>query len=98
MQIESIWVSQRKLRDVVQVVSMQIALSKGHVLPPVTIAHCEDGIYQLEDGHHRLVAYWLSGCKKLEPHQFFVVEKHQWKPRFGRIDSLLDRVFLSIAP
>lgn len=92
MQIESIWVSQRQLRNVAQVVSMQIALSRGHRLPPVTIACCEDDSYQLEDGHHRLVAYWLSGQQMLEPHQYFLVQKDRWKPRFGQIDKLLDRV------
>jgi ParB-like nuclease domain len=96
MQIENIWVSQRQLRNVAQVVSMQIALSRGFRLPPVTVACCEDGSYQLEDGHHRLVAYWLSGLRELSPSQLFTVEKDQWKPRFGRIDNLLDRILVSI--
>ena len=96
MQIESIWVSQRQLRNVAQVVSMQIAMSRGNPLPAVTIACCEDGSYQLEDGHHRLVAYWLSGQETLESHQYFVVQKDRWKPRFGKIEKLLDRVLHAI--
>lgn len=97
MQIENIWVSQRQLRNVAQVVSMQIALSRGDLLPPVTIACCEDGSYQLEDGHHRLVAYWLSGQSVLQSHQYFEVQKDQWKPRFGQIENLLDRVLQVVA-
>ncbi len=96
MQIENIWVSQRQLRNVAQVVSMQIALSRGYRLPPVTIACCEDGSFQLEDGHHRLVAYWLSGQAVLQSHQYFLVQKDQWKPRFGQIEKLLDRVLHAI--
>jgi hypothetical protein len=96
MQIEKIWVSQRQLRNVAQVVSMQIALSRGYRLPPVTIACFEDGSYQLEDGHHRLVAYWLSGRRCLEAHEYLRVEKEPWRARFGRINDLLDRVFTSI--
>jgi hypothetical protein len=97
MQIESIWVSQRQLRNVAQVVLMQIALARGYHLPPVTIACCEDGSYQLEDGHHRLVAYWLSGQSMLESHQYFEVQKDRWKPRFGQIEELLDRVLHAIS-
>ena len=96
MQIENIWVSQRQLRNVAQVVSMQIALYRGYCLPPVTIACCEDGSYQLEDGHHRLVAYWLSGQVVLQPHQYFLVQKDRWKPRFGQIEKLLERVLHAI--
>ena len=96
MQIENIWVSQRQLRNVAQVVSMQIALSRGYRLPPVAIACCEDGSYQLEDGHHRLVAYWLSGQYVLQSHQYFEVQKDRWKPRFGQIEKLLDRVLHAI--
>ncbi len=96
MQIKSIWVSQRQLRNVAQVVSMQIALARGNPLPPVTIACCEDDSYQLEDGHHRLVAYWLSGNQAIQPHQYFLVQKDRWKPRFGKIEKLLDRVLHTI--
>jgi hypothetical protein len=92
MQIENIWVSQRKLRNVAQVVSMQIAISRGLWLPPITIARCEDGSYQVEDGHHRLVAHWLCGQGVLQPPHFIFLEKDRWKPRFGRIHDLLTRI------
>lgn len=92
MQIKSIWVSQRSLRNVSQVVAMQISVYRDRVLPPIDIACCEDGSYQLEDGHHRLVAYWLLGQQSLLPHQYSVIHKDRWKPRFGRIEELLLRV------
>ncbi len=71
-------------------------LIPGYHLPLVTIACCEDGSYQLEDGHHRLVAYWLSGQVVLQSHQYFLVPKDRWKPRFGQIEKLLDRVLHAI--
>ena len=96
MQIKDIWVSQRQLRNVAQVVSMQIAISREDWLPPITIACCEDGSHQIEDGHHRVVAYWLRGQQNLQYHQYSVVHKDRWRPRFGRIEDLLQRIDQSI--
>lgn len=96
MQIKQIWVSQRQLRNVNQVVSMQIAIARGELLPPIAIACCEDGAYQIDDGHHRLVAYWLRGQQSLQPHQYLIIHKERWKPRFGRVEEFLERVDQSI--
>jgi hypothetical protein len=92
MDITKIWLSQRNLRRAGQIPSMIETLCEGGVLPPITLARCEDGEVQLEDGHHRLAAIWLSGKTDLDSHDYVMLEKDQWKPRFGRITDLIQKL------
>jgi len=85
MDITKIWLSQRNLRRAGQIPAMIETLCEGGVLPPITLARCEDGEIQVEDGHHRLTAIWLSGRTALNYDEYFVIEKEQWKPRVGRL-------------
>ena len=89
MDITKIWLSQRNLRRAGQIPAMIKTLCEGGVLPPIILARCEDGEIQIEDGHHRLTAIWLSGKTDLDYDEYIVVEKDQWKPRFGRILDLI---------
>lgn len=89
MNITNIWMSQKNLRRAEQIPEMVECLLDGECLPPITLARDEDGEVQLEDGHHRLVAIWLSGRDELERHEYLLLEKDQWRPRFGKIDKLL---------
>jgi hypothetical protein len=89
MEITSIWMSQRNLRRAGQLPAMIKTLCEGGILPPITLARCEDGEIQLDDGHHRLAAIWLSGRTELYEHEYFEVQKEQWKPRTGRVTDLL---------
>lgn len=89
MQIAKIWISQRNLRRAGQIPEMVEAIHNGDYLPPITLARCEDDEIQVDDGHHRLTAMYLSGKKVLEDHEYLLVEKDQWKPRTGKITDLL---------
>ena len=91
MQIEEIWMSQRKLRNIAQVAGMVQTIKEGGFLPRILIGHDKDGSVQLEDGHHRLVAYWLAGKSTLSGDEYLLLEKDQWRPRFGKIHELLLR-------
>jgi len=50
-----------------------------------------DGSIQVDDGHHRLTAIWLSGRTELEEDEYLLIEKEQWRPRFGQISDLMGR-------
>ncbi len=91
MEISRIYVSQRKLRCVAQIPAMIETLETGGYLPRITLSRSRDGSVQVEDGHHRLTAIWTSGRRKLEKHEYLLLEKDQWRPRFGRIVDLLER-------
>lgn len=90
MDITKIWMSQKTLRRAGQIPAMIETLCEGGVLPPITLARCEDGEIQVEDGHHRLTAIWVSGRNELDYHEYIMVEKEQWKPRFGKISELVE--------
>ncbi len=91
MQISEIYVSQRKLRCVTQLAAMVETLNDGGGLPQITLSRSEDGSIQVEDGHHRLTAIWLSGRRELRDYEYLLLEKERWRPRFGRIVDLLVR-------
>jgi len=84
MHIQNIWMSQKSLRRKEQIPEMIRVIEEGGNLPPIIIAECEDGEFQLEDGHHRLTAYWLSGRTNLERGEFVLVQKDQWRTRHGK--------------
>jgi len=89
MDITKIWFSQRNLHRAGQIPAMIKTLCEGGVLPQITLARCEDGEIQVEDGHHRLTAIWLSGRTDLYYDEYIIVEKDQWKSRVGKVSIVL---------
>ncbi len=89
MDIARIWMSQKNLRRIEQIPAMVETLKHGEILPKIILNQCEDGEIQIQDGHHRLVAIWLSGKTKLEKHEYLLVQKDQWRIRCGKIRSLI---------
>ncbi len=88
--ITQIWMSQRTLRRAGQIPAMIEALQQGDTLPPVVLSICEDDEIQLEDGHHRLAAIWLSGKKILHSHEYILRERTRWRTRCGKIERLTE--------
>lgn len=88
MQIARIWMAQRFLRRAGQIPAMIEALHEGDVLPRIILLHTEDGEIQVQDGHHRLVAYWLAGRRTLNKHEYLLLEGDQNRPRCGKIERL----------
>ncbi len=91
MQISRIYVSQRKLRCAAQIPAMIKTLELGDCLPRITLSRSQDGSVQVEDGHHRLTAIWMTGRRELKQHEYLLLEKDQWRPRFGKIMDLIAR-------
>lgn len=86
------FVSQKKLRRAEQVSALIQAIQNGETLPLVRLREAEDGTVQVDDGHHRVVAYWLSGRDRLARHEYRLVLTDLPRPRFGRIADLLRRI------
>lgn len=68
--IHSLYVSQRNLRRIQQVPAIVVAILQGDTIPPVRLTEADDGTVQVDDGHHRIVAYALAGRSWLEPHEY----------------------------
>jgi hypothetical protein len=62
------------------------------ILPPLVLSEGVNGVILVEDGHHRLVAYWLSGRTKLHKGEYLLVLKESHKRRFGKVADLYGRV------
>ncbi len=91
MQIKELFVSQRRLRNVGQLDEMVRAVESGDCLPRIEIWRDELGACQVNDGHHRLVAYWLSGRRTLEKSEYLLVETDSSRARFGGVANLILR-------
>ena len=86
MEIEKIWICQKNLKRSGQIPEM---MSKLRELPPIELAETEDGEIQVVDGHHRLMAYYLSGQRFLTSDQYNLTQKTNWRAKIGKIDVLL---------
>lgn len=68
---------------------MLLAIETGVLLPPIELAQFEDGSIQLEDGHHRLMAYYLSGRTSLHSNEYILTQKENHiRHRCGKIQNL----------
>jgi hypothetical protein len=94
MDITQLFVSQRKLRTPGQVPALVAAIQQGDGIPPIRLSEAEDGTVQVEDGHHRIVAYWLSGRRRLQRHEYTLILTDRPRPRFGRVADLVRRASL----
>ncbi len=92
MDIAKLYVSQRKLRAPKQIPALVMAIRDGDWIPPILLIESEDGTIQVDNGHHRIVAYWLSGREQLEPHEYDLGFREKPRPRFGRVADLVQRV------
>lgn len=86
IEIEKIWICQKSLKRSGQISKM---MSELRGLPPIELAELENGEIQVEDGHHRLMAYYLSGQTELTSDQYNLTQKTNWRARIGKIDDLL---------
>ena len=95
MQIEELFVSQRKLRNVNQLAQMIESIKNEEYLPRIEILSDEFGNRQVNDGHHRLVAYWLSGRRALDDYEYLLIETEKSRARFGRVSDLILRCMMA---
>ena len=86
------FVSQRKLRAPEQVHMLVESVRCLDPIPPVLLSEDDDGSVQVEDGHHRVTAYWLAGRRELWPEEYILTARGRIRPRFGHICDLIARV------
>lgn len=92
MDLQTLYVSQRRLRNPGQLPRLIAAVCASDPLPPILISEDDDGSLQLEDGHHRALAYVLAGRARLERGEYVLIPRERRRPRFGRLVDLAVRV------
>jgi hypothetical protein len=90
MDIAILFATQRNLRRAEQIPRLVEAIQRGEKIPPIRLSEADDGTIQVDDGHHRLIAYRLSGRTHLEQGEYELRFTDKPRPRFGRLSDLLE--------
>ncbi len=64
-------------------------LLDGGCLPLIELIICEDDEVEINDGHHRVVAIWLSGRKTLNKNEYILWHGQSFRNRIGKIDKII---------
>ena len=92
MQLATLYVSQRGLRRLEQIPALVEAIRNGDPIPPIRLSEDDDGSIQVEDGHHRITAYWLAGKHRLESQDYILFPpSDRPRPRLGTVPDFVSR-------
>lgn len=83
--IGDIWATQKNLKRIDQIYKMIEALRNEELLPLIDINYVDDGEYEIKNGHHRIMAYYIYGYEKLDDYNLYYTEYP--KPRFWQIKN-----------
>jgi len=86
-ELGNLYITQAKFRNWPQIAGMMTACQKGENIfnHPAIISRCdEDGELEISDGHHRLMAKYLSG-QSLADSEYTLVSGPPIRSRYGRI-------------
>jgi hypothetical protein len=89
MKIDSILVTQRKLKRKELVKHLVGEILIDAYIPPIQLVQLEDGTVYCKDGHHRLAAYYLAGYTEINPIDYDLLFSDRNIPTFGNIQRLL---------
>lgn len=63
---------------------VELILEGGYFWSPIELQLCDDGEYEVLNGHHRVIAYWLSGIE-LRKEDYRVFSHVHDKRRVARV-------------
>ena len=86
MLLEELWVTQRQLRRIDQI---PVLMTVPVFDTKIELQRCPDNEVEVVNGHHRLVALWLLGRRKLNRDEFILKEVDEGKHRVGRLKRLV---------
>ena len=95
MQISTLYTTQRTLKRAHQIPEM---LKNVETLPLICLSRHPDGLIQIENGHHSVVAIFLSGRTYLKREEYVLIEEPK-KPRerCGLLTGLIEAVLVNWA-
>ena len=85
MELNHIFVTQRRLRNVAQLPDLSRDVGVSLRVPPVILGELDDGTIFIIDGHHRCVAYLLSGRTTLQFGEYILCQVETGRAMFGRL-------------
>jgi hypothetical protein len=88
MELHRIFVTQRRLRNSAQLPALIREVGLSLRVPPVVLGELEDGKVFIIDGHHRCLAYLLSGRDSLLWGEYVLCPVDHPKAMFGKLTDL----------
>jgi hypothetical protein len=95
MKIDSILVTQRKLKRKETFYHFLSKIMTNDYFPPIQLVQLEDGRVYCNDGTHRLAAYFRAGRTELHPLEYDLLFSDKNRPTFGNIKNLLSYISLA---
>lgn len=83
MKLGQLLITHWNLRNPAQLSAMVQSIRNGEFLPPVEIIELPDGTRMIRDGHHRCLAYRLSGRTELYYGEYIILAVEE-SDRIGR--------------
>lgn len=79
IELANLYVTQRNLKRIVQIPDLIEHIHSETRLDPIEVSEILDDLdqcigYKIENGHHRAVAYYLSGRTTLQSHEYVETE------------------------
>ena len=90
MNILEIYSTQKSLKRREQIPGIVKSILAGKYVEPILLSTCEDGNIQVENGHHRLSAYILSGRKTLDREEYILLDGETGRRRICKLIKLCD--------
>ena len=101
MSIAELHTTQRKLNRACDIPSLIAILDEKGIIEPIRLSQFEDGSIQIEDGHHRCAAIWLSGRRELRKGEYILCQKEfdkNTKSRMGFVTDLVKTLEVEWTP
>lgn len=91
--IKDIYTTQKNLKRASQIPELLNAIKSNEYVEPITLAIARDNKIQVENGHHRLIAYILSGKQYLTKEEYNLILFSK-RPKFFTIFNLIPKNYL----
>jgi hypothetical protein len=91
MNISEIFVTQRSLNRKDLIPSLLQSIKEDKLIDPIELIEQVDGKIRIDNGHHRLVAYYLSGRRNLRNYEYDLILSNDYRHIFGKVGDLIKR-------
>ena len=85
MNLDRVFVTQWRLRNLAQLPALVEAVGDGACFPPVLLAEMEDGTVFIQDGHHRCLAFVLAGRTELRWGEYILLPVEHARALRGKL-------------
>ena len=94
IELDKLYTTQSSAKRSHQIKDIIASIKDGDYIEPIHLSEIEDGVYRIEDGTHRAIAYYLSGKKELGYGEYEIVPFNPNRNTIMPLPKLVDLVTL----